>query len=72
MHDSMKKLWRPLMILLVGLVVLASRREGQPAAEPVECTPPTSAIRSLEARPETLQLSVRSQGTVAPHEGEVQ
>jgi RND family efflux transporter MFP subunit len=56
----------PLCIVTAGIVASAALVSGRPAARVTDAEPTLPTARVLVTRPEAVQLSVRSQGTVAP------
>ena len=63
---AIRKLLTPVLIVTAAVVAAALMMSGRPAARVIEAEPVPPAVRVLVARPEAVQLSIRSQGTVEP------
>ena len=56
----------PLCIVAAGVATAAVLSSGRPAPAVAQAAPSIPAVRVLTAEPETVQLRIRSQGSVAP------
>ena len=63
---SIKRALLPVLILALGGLTSAFLVRGQPEPAPAPVDEEPAAIRVMAVRPETIRLSVRSQGTVEP------
>jgi RND family efflux transporter MFP subunit len=63
---TLRKVLTPLCIVTAGIVASAALVSGRPAARATDAEPTLPTVRVLVTRSESVQLSVRSQGTVAP------
>ncbi len=63
---TLRRALMPLSIVAVGLLSSAALLQGRPPARITESERSLPTIRHLVTRPEAVQLSIRSQGTVAP------
>lgn len=54
------------VVLLLALIIAALMMASKPRLEPKAALPSITAVRVVTAEPKTVQLSVRSQGSVAP------
>lgn len=61
-----KQVLLPIAVLLITLAIAALMMSNKPKLEPQKAAPSVSAVRVVTVEPKSLQLSVRSQGTVAP------
>ncbi len=58
-------LW-PIAVLLLALIIAGLMIANKPRLEPKSTVPTVTAVRVITVEPKTVQLSVRSQGSVAP------
>ena len=63
---SPRRVLIPLCIVTAGIFASAALVSGRPAARVADAEPTLPTVRVLVTRSETVQLSIRSQGTVAP------
>ncbi len=63
---TVQKVLTPLGIVVAGLVASTALMSGRPEARVMDAEPALPAVRVLVTSPEAIQLSIRSQGTVAP------
>jgi RND family efflux transporter MFP subunit len=63
---TLRRVLTPLCIVITGIVASAALVSGRPAARVTDAEPTLPTVRVLLTRSESVQLSIRSQGTVAP------
>jgi RND family efflux transporter MFP subunit len=63
---TLRRVLTPLCIVITGIVASAALVSGRPPARATDVEPTLPTVRVLVTRPEPVQLSIRSQGTITP------